>query len=287
MYPPCVSVNEFLIPEVRKRVSKKLKARGMKENDIAKKLRISQGMVSRYLSMDNNSLLDKFAENISQELSDRIIQNYSEIENTELFCEHCMKIRKSLEFCNFHSIENCSLCSYLYSPERNIEKSKVIKELKDAVSILSKYNVDEIIPQVRTNIAYSLPDPKDLMDIAAFPGRISSFRGKIIYFGDPEFGASTHLSKILLNSGIKGKRCVMNIRYDKRFEEKMKNIDLQLVEFDREKSREIENFVKNIDFDYDAIIDEGSFGIEPTIYIFGKDPKDVINIVTKLMDVKE
>ncbi len=287
MYPPCISVNEFLIPEVRKRVSKKLKARGMREKDIAKKLRISQGMVSRYISMENDPLLDKYAENISQELSDRILQNYSEIENTELFCEHCMKIRKLLEFCNFHKIDNCSLCSYLYSPERNIEKSMIIKELKDAVLTLSEYNVDEIIPQVRTNIAYSLSEPRDLMDIAAFPGRISSFRGKIIYFAEPEFGASTHLSKILLNSKIKGKRCVMNIRYGKKFEEKLKNMGLKILIFDREKIKEIEDFVKNIEYDYDAIIDPGSFGIEPTIYIFGKDPKQIVNIVKELLEVKD
>ncbi len=45
----------------------------------------------------------------------------------------------------------------------------IIKELKDAVLALSEYNVIEIIPQVRTNIAYSLTNPKDLMDIAAIP----------------------------------------------------------------------------------------------------------------------
>ncbi len=285
MYPPCVSVNEFLIPEVRKRVSKKLKVRGMKENEIAKKLRISQGMVSRYISMENNSEMDKFAENISQEISERIIQNYSEIENTELFCDHCMEIRKSLEFCSFHKIEKCSLCSYLYSPERNIEKSMIIKELKDAILMLSQYDIDKIIPQVRTNIAYSLPDPKDLMDVAAFPGRISSFRGKVIFFSDPEFGASSHLSKILLNLKNREKRCVMNIRYEKIFEEKMKYLGVKFIKCEREKFENIEEFVKNIDGDYDAIIDPGSFGIEPTIYIFGKDPNNVINIVTKLLEV--
>jgi len=37
----------------------------------------------------------------------------------------------------------------------------------------------------------------------------------------------------------------------------------------------------------DAIIDPGSFGIEPTIYIFGKDPNQIVNIAKELLEVKE
>ncbi len=79
----------------------------------------------------------------------------------------------------------------------------------------------------------------------------------------------------------------MNIRYEKKFEEKLKSKVLKITILDREKSKEIEEFVKNIDYDYDAIIDPGSFGIEPTIYIFGKDPRQIVNIVKEFFEVKE
>ncbi len=283
MYPPCIEVNNYLIPETRKRVAKELRIKGFKEKEIAKFLHISQGMVSRYLNEKNSNLFNNEIDTISKELSRRISENYSEQENTEFFCNFCISFREKGEFCKIHNIKNCQMCMYLYIGKRRQEMDELSGMLKNAVNILSEYNISDLLPEVRMNIAYAREKPFSKMDVMAFPGRLTYVSGKLVYFSEPEFGASKHLSGILLNIKNKEIRAVLNLKYNEEMLQKIKENGLKFYVMDRKKYNDVENFVSSLDDYFDLIIDPGSFGIEPMVYIFGENPSVLVEKVRRLL----
>ena len=49
------------------------------------------------------------------------------------------------------------------------------------------------------NIGYTLEGAKGVEDVATFPGRIGHHGGKVLFKGGPQFGASTHVARLILN----------------------------------------------------------------------------------------
>ncbi|MEM3540198.1 MAG: thiamine-phosphate synthase family protein [Thermoplasmata archaeon] len=283
MYPPCLEVNKYLIPETRKRVAKELKLKGFKEKKIANILHISQGMVSRYISDEKSLYFNNEINEFSKKISNMIIENYTEQELTEFFCDFCISFRENKKFCTIHTIKNCDLCTYLYTGKRREEKNEISEKLKKAVLKLNNYNIVEIIPEVRMNIAYSRENPSSRMDVMAFPGRLTYFSGKIVYFSDPEFGASKHLSSILLNVKNKKIRAVINVKFNKKVFSKIKTMGMKYKIMERHKYSDVEDFVKELEDDFEIIVDPGTFGIEPMLYIFGNDPDDIVHKIGMLV----
>lgn len=57
-----------------------------------------------------------------------------------------------------------------------------------------------LIPEVRTNIAYALADAQTTREVAAFPGRLTVFRGYPHAVAAPDWGASDHLARRIIES---------------------------------------------------------------------------------------
>lgn len=55
-----------------------------------------------------------------------------------------------------------------------------------------------LIPEVRVNLAYALPEPRTRHDVAAIEGRITAVRGLPHASGMPEFGASDHMARLII-----------------------------------------------------------------------------------------
>jgi predicted fused transcriptional regulator/phosphomethylpyrimidine kinase/predicted transcriptional regulator len=286
MYPPCVSVNEYLIPETRKRTAKKLIKKGYTEKEVAKHLHISQGMVSKYLRFEDENYLSNEIDFISNEISSRIIEKYSEKSNTELFCNFCIKIRENGKFCSIHHIENCNLCFYMYNPEKNMEKSKILFDLNITLEKLTNFDLGDVIPEVRINLAYSIENPQSIMDVAAFPGRLTVLNGKIKAIQPPQFGASRHLSKILIeyNKRQKNMRAIINLKFNKKILEWINKKGFKIALMDRNIHNNVESFIETLDESYNFIADPGGFGIEPAIYIFDETPTKIIEKIEVLME---
>jgi len=78
-------------------------------------------------------------------------------------------------------------------------KDQILGNLVRAVELLSGCPaIAELVPEVRMNIAFSLPNAKSLGDIAAIPGRITAYKKELIAYRYPAFGASDHLARALL-----------------------------------------------------------------------------------------
>ncbi len=55
-----------------------------------------------------------------------------------------------------------------------------------------------LIPEVRVNLVYALPDARSRQDVAAIDGRITAIRGMPRASGYPAFGGSDHMARLIL-----------------------------------------------------------------------------------------
>ncbi len=76
---------------------------------------------------------------------------------------------------------------------------KILGNLLSAVEMLEECpEFSSLMPDVRGNIAYALPEAKTPQDVAAIDGRITVVQGKPHASGLPRWGASDHMARLLL-----------------------------------------------------------------------------------------
>jgi len=182
---------------------------------------------------------------------------------------------------------------------REMERYRVIQELRKAVNILKEEKIEGLIPEVSSNLGYALPYAEGIEDVAAFPGRIVRFRDSVATFGDPEFGASKHIANIILTvMKFDPDYCsAMNIRYSEEKVMQLRRKGFFVGHFDRSlepkkvKQKEgstlewgvgavLEKMRRIPDFIYD----QGDMGKEPMIRVLGKNPMEVVQKILKAVD---
>jgi hydroxymethylpyrimidine/phosphomethylpyrimidine kinase len=180
---------------------------------------------------------------------------------------------------------------------REMERYRVIRELKKAFEILREEKVGHLIPEVSSNLGYALPQARGIEDVAAFPGRIVRVKDSVATHSDPEFGGSQHVANIILTvMKYNPEYCsAMNIRYSKENIGRLKRKDFAVAHFDRrlEPKRVEEKEGSSLEWGVgevlrkmkqvpDFIYDEGSVGKEPMIRVLGKDPNEVVQKILKI-----
>jgi len=180
---------------------------------------------------------------------------------------------------------------------REMERYRVIQELKKALASLKNGRIGFLIPEVSANLGYALPYAEGSEDVAAFPGRIVRFGDSVTSAGDPEFGASRHVANIILTvMKFYPETCsAMNIRYSREQVALLKKKGFQVRHFDRrqepkrvktEEGSSLEwgvgEVLKTCKEVPDFIYDEGDVGKEPMIRVLGRNPEEV---VTKIMKI--
>jgi predicted fused transcriptional regulator/phosphomethylpyrimidine kinase/diadenosine tetraphosphate (Ap4A) HIT family hydrolase len=170
-----------------------------------------------------------------------------------------------------------------------------IENLKKAVEIIQ--NCEELavfIPEVRSNIVMAKEDAKDVTEVAGIPGRITTVHGKPKAFMEPEFGASSHMARLVLSTmkHDTSKRSAMNIKYDPKIIEICEKLGLKVSFYDRNDEPEdikqveggtipwgVEAAIKKIDDIPDVIYHRGAWGKEPSITLIGTSAVEVAKMV--------
>ncbi|HIP74777.1 MAG TPA: phosphomethylpyrimidine kinase [Thermococcus paralvinellae] len=293
MKTPCVFWVEEIMPVLRAKVAQRLYKEGFTQVKIADYLGITQAMVSKYLAGRYKKLeeeLDEKIEEIAEEIAKLIIYGAKKEEIIKLTARKFFELFQSGLLCKYYAeyagVKE-SICREIFMAMPS--RSEVLERLNLALSeLLQDDKFLQLIPEIRSNIAYALPRPKDFGDVAAIPGRITIVKGKAFAL-PPEFGVSRHTAKILLElSKVAPEiRSVLNIKFDGGIDKALKKAGFK-VESMEEKKRD-EN--KTVDLIVqlfkekgilDAVVDRGAFGIEPCVYIFGRDPIEVIEKVKRL-----
>jgi predicted fused transcriptional regulator/phosphomethylpyrimidine kinase/predicted transcriptional regulator len=317
-------VNDFL-PNIRGLVSHELKEKGESQRRIATLLGITQARVSYYLRRKKTQFASELAEKFGISLGD--ITSYSKLlaedatrsQTDGIFTLY--SVWKNLLFngmvCSIHQRESgvsadCAVCMELFKPQRELgkvtdreaEDIQVIHEISQAISLLenSAY-FPSIMPEVSVNIAMARNNPLTTRDVAAIPGRINKIHGRAKALVLPEFGASNHMSRVLLlaNSKDSRLRSVINVKYDVRVDAILRELgipmrytfsgkgartmgsgnagayhDAVLLRLSQVKIPEEPN-VSTL-----ALIDRGSEGVEPMTYLAGAKATDLGHVALKI-----
>ncbi len=179
---------------------------------------------------------------------------------------------------------------------REMERYRVIQELKKAVEVLKDEKMGYLIPEVSSNLGYALPNAEGVEDVAAFPGRIIRYKDSLATFSSPEFGASQHVANIILTvMQFDPEYCsAMNIRYSKENVARLRGKGFFVGYFNRRfepkkvKTKEgsslewgVGEVLRKMRRVPDFIYDEGDVGKEPMIRVLGKNPLEVVNKILK------
>lgn len=176
------------------------------------------------------------------------------------------------------------------------EKIAVWKELERQIQNLLSFLPIAMIPEVGMNFAYACKKAKTSQDICAIDGRIGKTKDNPLCLGSLNFDVSKHVASIILASMSFNEtmRCALNIKYSKENLEKCEKTSLRIGFFDRKNEPlytkstmewGTKNAIEFLDYVPDIIYDEGGVGKEPMIRILGKNPKDVLLKLQKVIQV--
>ena len=183
-------------------------------------------------------------------------------------------------------------------------KIDVINQIKEVYNYISKSNKFSIlIPEVRMNISGSLQTATTKEDIAGVEGRITLINGYPQASGEIKFGVSDHTARLILSTKKidPSINFAMNLKYNPDWIKAIQsNTGLDLQEIIREnqpreiKQREfstmhwlIKESVERSGRIPDIIWDKGAMGKEPIIRLLGKNSKNMIEKLEKIITAIE
>ena len=156
----------------------------------------------------------------------------------------------------------------------------LIRRLEWAIGRLDSRLIMPVLPKVGMNIAACLNSASTTDDVAAVPGKITEVGGELRTHGKPTFGSSKHLAQMLLEvrKSDSAKSAIINIRPPGDFEgtdidmvqEACHQLNWELADADRSGLEDSSSVI-------DVVLDIGDFGWEPSLYVLGTSPLDVVD----------
>ncbi|MBC7292508.1 MAG: bifunctional hydroxymethylpyrimidine kinase/phosphomethylpyrimidine kinase, partial [Thermoleophilia bacterium] len=180
------------------------------------------------------------------------------------------------------------------------ERARVLTELEKAGERLKTLNPVELVPAVQMNLAFALPAARAPEEVAAFPGRIGVFAGRLCFKDRPAFGASSHTARLVLAAMRRYPqvRSCLTLRCGQDVLAAAQAAGLNTYEVDRTLEPETVKEVEGRSLDHlmtralseasalpDAVFDRGDVGKEPILRLLGRDPSDVLDKLARLMKV--
>lgn len=185
-------------------------------------------------------------------------------------------------------------------PITKIRKSDPIQtNLKNSVKQFTQIkNIHLFIPEVQTNIVFSKKHPKSIKDVVGVSGRIVKDGKTVQVVGNFEYGGSRHIGNavITISKKFPAIRSAANIKFNEKTVEKFQKNGLRILSYDRlkepakTKAKEnstiswgIKKAIRNVSRPPDVIYHKGDLGKESMILVFGKNPNEVIEKISKLV----
>lgn len=171
-------------------------------------------------------------------------------------------------------------------------KPSMLQELEDAGLALERIMDARLLPEVGSNMGYSVLGALEQDEVAAFDGRIVRVGSGARKIGCARFGASKHVARIVLAASSHDfrSRCALNIKYSEENLSACRRAKLKVSTFDRTKEPKdtssmtwgVHKAIVDFGGVPDVIFDKGGPGKEPMIRILGKEPQDVIQKLKRI-----
>jgi hypothetical protein len=283
-FPEEVVVEEVL-PTLRHMLIQRLAAEGLPQQRVAALVGLSQAAVSKYqagrVRVDAAMARDPRAREVADEVAQGLARgSMGEFEALARMEGLVRAWENRGRVCSLHEAGmaslrglGCDLC-VLGSQSRILEEQEVLDNLRLAVRALEQRDgFASLLPNVGSNLAMARRDAADVLDVAAVPGRIYEVRGMVKVPGQPEFGASKHVAEVLLgaHSAWPEVRAALNLRYGADVARAMRGLGWRAARFDASYEGRRERLAALRGKAPDGLWHEGSFGIEPALYVLGRD----------------
>jgi len=265
-------------------LAKELRSQGWSQMEIASITGTTQSTVSRMLSKpvftigssSDDVIVDAWAQESAQTLTQ--IGPNAEVIRQRLILE--------IQFNNGHTYRSDKTLTGI-DLDSNQEREALLQRLDWSVGRLDANRLTNYIPAVGMNIATCVERATKPEDIAAYPGRLTIVGGELRNHEDPEFGASQHLAKLLLDAKIvdRAKMAIMNIK-PPMLNGLVDRGDIDYLSDELEfklaisKKGVLQKHIGRIDI----ILDEGDFGWEPALYILAHNTMELIERCHEIID---
>jgi predicted fused transcriptional regulator/phosphomethylpyrimidine kinase len=168
------------------------------------------------------------------------------------------------------------------------------------IILQSSKHMAELIPEVRSNLVMALENAKSVEDVVGVPGRITTVNGRAKAFTMPDWGASSHMARLVLEvmKHDPERRSALNLRYNTVTIEICEKLGLKVSSYNRmgepEELREIEGktvswgveqAINSLGEVPDIIYHTGDWGKEPIIALVGRDPVEVAEMAVCLAEL--
>lgn len=168
------------------------------------------------------------------------------------------------------------------------------------VILQNSEHMAELIPEVRSNLVMAKENAATIEDVAGVPGRITTVKGHIKAFMKPDWGASSHMARLVLEvmKLDPNGRSAINLRYHPEIINICEKLGLKVSFYNREEEPEnlrkveggtmawgVEQAIERIGEVPDVIYHTGDWGKEAIIALIGPDPVDVAEMAVCIAEL--
>ena len=264
-------------------LARDLNGAGWSQNQIARILGSTQSTVSRQLSRTLPDLASADADTVdawSADLSKHLIVFGP---NTKVLRQRMIM---ELQFDGGQTFQSNRTLTGI-ELEGGAVMASLLRQLEWSCSRLSAERMSNWASAVGMNLAACLPEAESSEEVAAFPGRLSILGGRIRHHEKASLGASSSLSKILLQAKkLDANKCsIINIKAPL----KSKHVDeTRITKCCKKMGWKISNSEKgkisSMENEIDVIIEKGEIGWEPHIFMLGENPGEVVTRTQAVID---
>ena len=269
---------------LHQQLAKELKVNGWSQMDIAKALGTTQSTVSRQIMKPVTELGASADETTIDGWARELAQSLNQFGTSA----NIVRQRLIFEF-QFGSNQALRYDKTLTGLDLDNDQSSraLLRRLDWATSRLDLRRIKGYMPAVGMNIATCTSDANSPADVAAYPGRMTLVDNVLRRHETPEFGASKHLAEMLLQAmAVDGeKTAILNLR-PPTLDGMVDQGDINYIsdELDFALGLAPKGVLEPHDGRLDIILDEGAFGWEPSLYILGPNPMDLIDRTHAIID---
>jgi predicted fused transcriptional regulator/phosphomethylpyrimidine kinase/predicted transcriptional regulator len=297
-------VVESFLPTYRSMLAERLRDRGLTQAEVGDLLGISQSAVSKYAHGEVDTHPDVEGDERVQELADRVADGLAAgtMSRVGALVETEVLIRRledgdllaKLHETAWPPLADADVAFAVHDPDSALRTSEeVLASVRRGLRLLTNASgFAGLIPNVGTNLVEALPDPEGIEDVAAVPGRIVDVKGAATVPGEPEFGVSEHVAKVLLSarSGGADAAAAVNVAYDPDVVERFEAAGYRTAEFDpdaptdpvREATADLLE-AEGLGEEPFVLYQTGAHGVEAITYVLGPDAPTVARAVVETL----
>lgn len=290
---PIAYLSKVIVPAFNGLLVARMKSEGLSEWRIASLLGLTQPAVNLYAKREGSEYVRRLEEaGLPKEVIDEMVEKllvalkserleeairlYLELLGSGLLCRHHRELAGLPE--------TCEVCMKLFGSGRGEERDELILKVKEALKLIEGSEaLVNLLPQVRSNLVARLSKAVSERDVVGIPGRLTEIKGRVRALHPPEFGASRHVARVLLEVSKRFPKikAAINLRYDEEIDKCIRIFGWNCVkgridEMDLKEEdpvlASLKRALQEAKEPLDAFCHDTFYGLEASLYLFAEDP---------------